>query len=54
MILILLRLNTHSDEFKKLFLEPKLSLEKIRVRLRLVLVIIHGDQMTQYYTRSSH
>ena len=27
-ILILHRLNTHSDELKKLFLKPKLSLEK--------------------------
>ena len=28
-ILILPRLNTHSVEFKKRFLEPKLSLEKL-------------------------
>ena len=27
-ILILFRFNTHSDELNKLFLEPKLSLEK--------------------------
>ena len=29
MILIVPRLNTHSDELKNLFLEPKLSIEEL-------------------------
>ena len=36
-----LRLNTNTDGLKKTLLEPNLSLEKIRVRLGLVLVVIH-------------
>ena len=50
MILIFPCLNTHSDRLKKVFLKPKLSLEKIRVRLELVLVFIHRYQLT-YYTK---
>ena len=47
MILILPRLNMHSDELRKVAcLEPKLNLEKkCWVRLRLVLVIIHKCQL---------
>ena len=42
------RLNRHSDELKKHFLEPKLSLDKnYRVSSGLVLgIIIHGFQLT--------
>ena len=36
-----LRLNTNTDGLQKTLLEPNLSLEKIRVRLGLVLVVIH-------------
>ena len=46
-------LNTHSDELKKHFLEAKLSLKKIRVRLGLVLVMIHEYQLT-YYTKENN
>ena len=35
-----LRLNTNTDGLTKTLLEPNLSLEKIRVRLGLVLVVI--------------
>ena len=46
MILILPRLNMHSDELRKFAcFVPKLNLEKkYRVRLRLVFVIIHRYQ----------
>ena len=47
MIVILPKLNTHSDELKKLFLKPKISLKK-NSGFGLVLVIIHGYQLTYY------
>ena len=37
MVLILSSLNTYSDEWKKLFLEPKLALEKNYDQVRIIL-----------------
>ena len=45
-ILILPRLNTHSDKLKKHFWSLNYPKRKIRVRLELILVIRHGYQLT--------